>query len=804
MNLFQDVRFGLRMLAKHPGFTAVVVLALSLGIGANTTVFTLVNAVLFKGLPFAEADRVMHLTSNQPSKGRDNIGASYPDFRDWRAQSKAFKDLAAFTGATMNLSDGAGVPERYTGFRLSANSFALIGQKPLLGRDFSPRDDQPGAAAVAILGHGIWKDRYGKNPDVLGRSIRINEVPTVVIGVMPEGMKFPLSADLWTPMIPTAAWEKRDHRDLAVFGRLADRAALSDARAEMDLLAKRLQKDHAKTNQGVGIVVKPYNDEFNGGGIRILFLALLGSVGFVLLIACANVANLLLARSVSRAREISIRSALGATRFRVVRQLLMESILLGLLGGALGLLLAIWGVKMFSLAVAGVGKPYWIDFSMDYRVFAYLAVICLATGVLFGLAPALRASRLDLSESLKEGGRGHSGGGRTKYLTGFLVVSELALSLVLLVGAGLMVRSFLKMYGMNSGIDAAQVLTMRLNLAEAKYPTPEARRAFHERLKPRLAAVPGVEGLAVASHLPHRGSFHWPFEIEGRPPAQGEKPTVSGLVVSPEYFQIIGARLVRGRGLEESDGLPGRIVTIANQRFAAKYWPGEDPLGKRLRLLRDGEQPWLTVVGVCPDIRQNDPQQAELDPLIYVPYRQDPIGSVAILARSRTHAASLTAALRKEVQSVDPDLPVYAVMSLREAFEQQRWGFRVFGTLFAIFALIALALSTVGIYAVMAYAVSRQTPEFGVRLALGASPGHILSLVFRQGLKQLGIGLAVGLAAAFGLTRVLASLLVQVTPTDPVTFVSITLVLSAAGLLATWFPARRAMKVDPVVALRYE
>jgi predicted permease len=804
MNLLQDVRFGARMLLRNPGFTGVVVLALALGIGANTAVFTLVHAVLFRGLPFEQADRILHIGCNNLPKGRDRIGTSYPDFRDWRAQARSFQGLAAFQPFTVNLSDRTSAAERYAGAQVTSNLFSLIGQKPLLGRDFRPEEDQPGAERVAIIGYTIWQNRYGRDPNILGRSVRLNEVATTIIGVMPEGMKFPVREDLWIPLIPTAAQERRENRGIVAFGRLADGVTLAAARAEMDAVAKRLEKEYPRSNEGVGIVVKPYNDEFNGGLIRIVFLALLGAVGFVLLIVCANVANLLLSRSLARAKEMSIRSALGASRWRVVRQLLIESLLLALTGGAAGLLIAVWGVRWFDAAVSNTGKPYWIDFRMDFTVFGYLAGICLATSILFGLVPAIQVSRIDLSESLKEGGRGSSAGRRAGWLSSFLVVGELALALVLLVGAGLMIRSFLKLYGMGAGIDAENILTMRVNLVDAKYPDAAKRAAFYDRLQPRLAAIPGVESATFTTNLPLGGSYGWRVEIEGSPPVEDDtRPSVNGLIVGPDYFRVFGFRVLRGRAFTETDGLPGKEAVIVNQRFAARYWPNEDALGKRLRIVRDGARPWLTVVGVCQDVRQNDPQRADLDPLMYVPYRQDPARVFALVARAQA-PSTLAPAVRREVRAIDEDLPAYEVMTLREFFIQRRWPFRVFGMLFSAFALIALALSTVGIYGVMAYSVNQRTQEIGVRIAPGASGGSILALVLRRGLGQLAAGLVLGLAGAYGVTRVLQRVLVQVSATDPLTFASLSALLTVVAVLACWIPARRAMRVDPVVALRYE
>ncbi len=806
MSLMQDLRFGGRMFIKNPGFTAVVVVALALGIGANTTVFTLVNAVLFKGLPFHDADRVMYLYCNNPSRGDDHSGVSYPDFRDLRAQAKSFQDLAAISMMTANLSDGSNVPERYLAARMSVNSFSLIGQPVSLGRDFAPGEDRPDAQPVAIIGYSVWRDRYSSDARILGRTVRINDVATTIIGVMPKGMKFPLNQDLWIPLIPTKGEDKRDARGFGVFGRLAHGVTLTQARAEIDLLAKRIQNAYAKTNAGVGVVVRPYNEEFNGGSIRLVFLALLGAVGFVLLIACANVANLLLSRSVSRTREVSIRTAMGATRWRVVRQLLVESVLLGLAGGAAGLLVALWGAHMFDLAVAGVDKPYWIDFSLDYRVFGYLTAVCLATGLLFGMAPALAVSRVDINETLKEGSRGNSGGARARYFSFALVAGEFALALVLLVAAGLMIRSFLKMYGMDLGVDTANLLVMRFDLPDAKYPAPSDRVRFAERLRPLLNSVPGVEAAALASHFPLGGSNGWRFEIEGDRALEPDKrPEARGLIVSPEYFRVMGMPMRRGRLFDETDGQPGKTVVIVNQSLAAKYWPRQDPVGKRMRLAQgDQQQPWLTVIGVCPLVRQNDPNRPDLEPLIYIPYRQDPTGYLAIVARARVSPGSLVAAFRRTVQSADPNLPVYDAWTMQEFLARRRWPFRVFGSMFAIFAVIALLMASVGIYAVMAYSVSQRTQEIGVRVALGATRGSILWLTLAHGIRQIAVGLAVGVAAAFALTRVLSTLLVQVTATDPLTFSAIPVVLTAVALFACWMPARRATKIDPVVALRYE
>ncbi len=804
--LIQDVRFALRMLAKSPGFTVVVVIALSLGIGANTTVFTLVNAVLFRGLPFEHPDRIMHLTSGNPLEPRRDAGVSFPDLEDWRAQSKTFQGIAAFNGNTFNVADAANAPERYFGSRVTANCFRLIGQQPILGRDFLPGEDKAGAPAVALIGYSMWKTRYGSDPKIIGRVIRLNEVPTVVVGVMPEDMKFPANADLWAPLAPSTSLTKRDERGMEAFGRLADGFTLEQAHAEMDTIAARLKKSYPDTNKNTAIIVTPFNDRVNGGRIRVVFLALLGAVGFVLLIACANVANLMLARSVARSREMSIRAALGAGRWRIVRQLLTESVVLGILGGVLGLFFAVWGVRAFDLAVADTGKPYWIKFEMDFAVFAYLAVICVGTGIVFGLIPALQAARRDANSSLKDGGRGSAGAIGGKWLSGSLVVGECSLALILLAGAGLMIRSFVSLYTLGQSFDSAHIEVARIALPEAKYKSDESVMQFQEQLRERLAALPGVRSVALASHTPMAGAFGWRYEIEGQPPVahRDRMPAVMGIITGPGYFETVGVKLLRGRDFEKFDGMEGKEAIIVSQEFASQTWPGKDPVGKRMRLIKEEnkQQPWLTVVGVSSNVMTTF-ERTEQRGVIFVPLRQDPPKYFAIVAASGSPDA-LVAPFRKGVQTMDADLPLFNAMTLAAQFEKNRWAFRVFGTLFAIFAMIAFSLATVGIYAVMAHGVTQRSQEIGVRLALGANRRDVLSLVMSRGLVQIGVGLALGLTGAAMLTRVLSALLVDVSATDPLTFAAISALLLVAGLCACIVPAHRALRVDPVTALRYE
>jgi putative ABC transport system permease protein len=593
-----------------------------------------------------------------------------------------------------------------------------------------------------------------------------------------------------------------------VIGELAPGATNRSSAVEMNTIARNLQRAYPDINQGMAATVHTFAQEFTGD-LTVLIAALMGSVLFVLLIACANVANMLLARAVDRSREISIRIALGAGRWRIIRQLLIESVMLSILGGVFGWLISKGGLRIFDLNVHN-RIPGWIDFSMDYRGFAYLAAISLGTGLLFGMAPALRLSRLDVNASLKDGGRGSSGGGRGRYLAGILVVMEMALAVVLLAGAGLTIRSFLNIYRTRTGVNEKNVLVMRLQLPEAKYPHPQERISFHERLKARLEALPGVDVACIAITMPTGGSLTYPYEIEGRPPVFKNGQNDSVVVISPDYFRAMDVRILRGRAFTDTDGATGPPVAIVNARFAEKFFPGDDPIGKRLRIFEDDtpgkKKPgaWMTVVGVSPNILQNDIQAHQFDPLIYVPFRQKPEPDMALMARTRVAPSTLITAFRRETQAIDEDMPLYNVRTLEERLAVNYWQQGVFGSLFAVFAAIALVLASVGLYAVIAHSVSQRTQEIGVRMALGASAANILSMIFAQGMRQVAIGLGVGLLAALGTTRILTSLLADVSPTDPATFVLTTLVLAAAATFGCLIPARRAMSVDPVIALRNE
>jgi putative ABC transport system permease protein len=806
-----NLKYAVRMLVKDPWFTLVAALALGLGIGVNNTVFTFVNAVLLRGLPFKNPDQIVHVNGRNNADG-GGMPISYPDFVDIRAQAKSFSSLAAYQGMTMNVSDAGHTPERASGTRVSANAFSLLGERPMLGRDFRDGEDTKGAEPVALLGYGLWKTRYGSDPAVIGRSIKINEVAHTVVGIMAEGNRFPNNADLWTTLIPDSDLEKRQMRRIMLFGRLAPGVSVKQAQTEISGITKQLEQQYPDTNKDVTAEVMTFNDRFNGGPIRVVFLAMMGAVGFVLLIACANVANLLLARSARRSREVALRIALGASRARVVRELLVESTLLAFLGGVLGLALSLIGVKLFDMAVSNVGKPYWIKFTMDATVFAFLVAICFATGIIFGLMPALQVSRTNLNEILKESGRGNAGGRRARWLASTMVVAELTLTIVLLAGAGLMIRSFLKLYSMDIGVDTSRMLTMRMTLAEKKYPTPEPRVVFYESMLARLAAIPGVTAASVASAPPAQGAGTMPLEIEGRPPGDPKKaPQITTMQVSEQYFDALGVTMREGRALREIDGRKGSEAVVINARFASQHFPGEDPLGKRIRLKINQQlnavkepEPWLTIVGVVPNVRQRSLQDVDPDAIAYTSYRTDPPRGIGILIRGNGDPSALVSPVRKAIQEVDPDQPVFDVQTMDAALAQSRWPYRVFGSLFTIFACIALVLSAVGIYAVTAYSVTQRTQEIGVRMALGAQANQVAWLILRQGLVQLVIGLTLGTAGAYAAGPVLRALLVQITPHDPATLAGIALVFTMVTVVACLIPARRATRLDPLTALRVE
>jgi len=801
---WQDVRYAARTFGRNPGFTAVAVVALALGIGADTAMFTIANGAISWDMGLEQADRVVIVSATDAARAQ-SFGSSYPDFRDLRAHVKSLAGLAAYQFVPVNVSDHSGLPERYYCVRMSSNGNRVARQKPLLGRDFTSADEKPGAAPVVLLGHHVWQQRYGGDPAMVGRTIRVDEVPTEVVGVMPPGRRFPEDTDLWTPLIPTSAIARRDNRSLMVYGRLADGVKLSAAHLELDTLMRQLASQYPETNRGLTAEVLPIVMITGVYAMRPLFAVLFGAVGFVLLIACADVANMLLARAAGRAREISIRVAIGAGKARIIRQLLIESTLLSLAGGVLGWLVAIGGLRWFDAGTGTLVKPPWLHLKLDATAFGYLAAISIATGVLFGMAPALRLAKVDIHGSLKDGEYGTAGGRRSLRLAGSLVAFEMALCVMLLAGAGLMIRSTANLYAAPIGVNTANVLTMRINLPETKYPREEDLVRFHETLAGRLDALPGVETSAVVSNLPLGRWIEFPYQMEGAAPAEDRLPRLGAIVATADYFRVGQVRARRGRLFTDAETTAETPLTVVNETFAVKMWPGEDPLGKRLRVVRDGiPQPWLTVVGVVPDILQDFRHPLEHSPLIYLPYAEAPQRVAYLVARTGVPPSTLAQVFRTEVQQVDEGLPVYEVRSLENRIAENRLTTSLFSAICTVFAAVALVLAAIGLYSVTAHSVSQRMQEFGIRLAMGGTSGDILRLVFRQSLRPLVYGLMIGLPLAFGVTRLLRAVLAGVSPGDPVTFLAAGAVLTLAGLAGCAIPARRALQVDPVVVLRCE
>jgi predicted permease len=818
MGLWEDIRFAGRLLLKDKWFTLVAALALALGIGVNATVFTFVNAVLIRGLPIADPDRTLVVDSFDRVRNRGN-NVSYLDYQDYKDNAKSFDAWGAYDGTLANLSDEGQPPERYNGSHVSANTFSVLGARPVIGRDFVAADDVRGAGPVAIIGYKVWLNRYGLNPSVVGKTVRLNDVPTTIIGVLPEGFQFPFNTDVWMPLhqITNLEEQKRNSRSLLTLAHLKPGVTRAQAQSELINISRALESANPDTNKNIQARLQTFNEQQNGGPIRTVFLSLMGAVAFVLLIACANVANLLLSRATNRAREISVRVSLGASRWRIVRQLLLESVLLSIIAGIGGLGIAAIGIRLFDRATADVGRPYWIEFTMDGTVLAFFGAVCLGTGIIFGLAPALHASKADVNEILKEGGRSGSAGVRARRMTGALMVAELVLTVVLLAGAGFMMRNFVTMYRLDLGVDTSRLLTMSLALPDRKYPALEQRLAFYERLEERLKSNPKIENVTVTSNIPLQGGFLRKLEIEGKPLDQGQQaPNVTMLTIDPRYFQTMGMTLQRGRGFTDEDGMSGHdAAAIINQRFAALHFPGQDPLGRRITLSIDlqGAAPpqggiplslTATIVGIVPNLRQRDFQLPDPDPIAYLPFRMDPRGFMNLIVRSAGDPNAMTPIVREEVRGVDPDLPLFGIRTMDAQLAQARWPFRIFGAMFGIFAVIALVLSAVGLYAVTAYAVSQRTQEIGIRMALGAQSNEVSWLFLRRSLIQLAIGLTLGVAGAFGVGTLFqqTQLLVQNRAGDPITIGGIVILLAIVASAACFVPAKRATKLDPLIALR--
>ncbi len=803
-NLLQDVRYALRMFVKKPGFTFMVVVALALGIGANTAIFSVVNAVLLRPLPYREPDRIVKVWEVHPNaKLRDDKANVAPaNFIDWAGQNEVFEQIAAYEGNRrgFNLTDG-GESEHIEGSRVSAGLFPLLGVQPTLGRFFTEEEDRQGNNRVIILSQGFWQRRFGADPDILGRTLTLNLRSYTVIGVMPADFDVPQSVDFWVPIaFDDEEAKTRDFHYLSVIARLKPGVTVEQARAGMNVIAQRLEQQYPETNSKLGAHLTLLSEHLVSR-IRPALLILLGAVGLVLLIACANTANLLLARAAVRQKEIAIRQALGASRLRLVKQMLTESLILALLGGSIGAIIALWGTDLLARlgpeSISGLGH-----IRIDARVLGFTFTLSLLTGVIFGLMPALQASRPRLNELLKEGGRS-SGGTLRSRTRSLLVISEVALSLVLLIGAGLMVKSFLRLQSVTPGFDPDNLLTVKLSPTISKFRNKSEGVAFYQQVQRQIQSLPGVVSVGAVTHLPlSEDNLRLTFNIEGRPaPAPDERFLAEARAISPNYFRAMSIPVLSGRDFTERDNIQSVPAIIINAKMADVYWPGEDPVGKRL--IMEGEKTPREIVAVVGDVKHWGLEE-ESRPEMYWPLYQEPLVFTSVVIRSTSDPASLAEAVKSEVKAIDNDQPVYRIRTMEQLLSRSVAAQRFSMLLLAIFALVALVLAAVGIYGVMAYSVSQRTREIGIRMAMGAASRDVLSLVVSQGLKLAAVGVAIGVAGAFALTRVMSGLLYGVSTTDFQTFIAVPLLLTLVAALASYIPARRATKVDPMVALRYE
>ncbi|MBV9774630.1 MAG: ABC transporter permease [Gemmatimonadetes bacterium] len=795
--LLQDLRYAARTLLRSPAFAAVAVVTMALGIGIDTTIFSVVNTILIRPFPQLHTDGLVVLRGTRNGSDDGANALSPADVFDWRAQSTSFQGIAAYGDRNVVLTGAGGEPEQVEAEQVTPDLFTLLGARPLLGRVFVPEDGTPGRGDVVLLTHMIWERRFASDPSIVGRTITVNGAPHTVVGVMPDHFGFPDNQQLWIPM-SLRSGEGRGDRYLRAVARLRPGVGIARAQAEMDAVARRLAAQYPDTNTGWSARVVDFGEAW-AGPVRAVLLVMLGAVGFVLLIACANVANLFLARAAGRQKEMAVRTALGAGRGRVVRQLLTESSLVALMGGALGILVAYWVLDLI-LASFPFQPPLWMTFGIDRNVLLFTLVVSLGTGILFGLAPALRATRADVQGTLKDGGRGSTSGVRQGRLRGSLVVGELALAMVLLVGATLMIRSFLRLQGADPGFDTSSVLTLRVIASGDRYRQDAPRDALFRQTVERVAALPRVRGAATVSYLPLSGiSATSGFEVEGSPAAPGERPDAEYRGISPDYFRVMGIRMLRGRSLTADEVEHAAPVVVVNRTMAERFWPGRDPLGRRIRI----GDPWLTVVGVAEDVRMSRLNEKPSSQ-VYAPYTERSPASMTLLVRTGGDPAAATAEVRRAIRAVDPTVVADEVVAMDEVLHRSLWQQRLFGGLFTSFAAIALLLAVTGVYGVIAYSVSQRTHEIGVRMALGARPERILRMVVGQAARLAGVGVGIGLLGALAVTRLLASALYGVSPTDPVAFGVTTLLLAGAALAASWIPARRAVRVDPMVALRQD
>lgn len=802
MIFMNDLRYAFRMVWKAPAFSLIAVATLALGIGANTAIFSLVNRILLRPPPYPNADRIVFLEGQNLPQGIKSSNIAFLDFQDWTSQTQLFAHAALFWTGGAALAAQNGEPERVPRAGVTTQFFDVLGVQPILGRVFLPEEDRPGSPAVAILGEGLWKRRFGADRNVIGKSIMINTQPVTVVAVMPSGFEFPEKTQIWTPACINPAEEPRDNRSYTAIGRLNPGIGIETAQTQITALNNRLAQASPETNKNWDARVAGLHETMVRS-VRPSLLLLFGAVGAVLLIGCANVANLLLARAAARHKEVAIRTALGASRGRVVRQLLTESVLLSMIGGALGLILSFWLTELL-VSLTPPDSPNFSGPVLDYRVLAFTIVISLFTGILFGLAPAFQASKLDVSSSLKEGGRS-SESYRHSSARSLFLIGQVALSLMLLVGAGLLIQSFLRLQEVKSGFNPEKVLTASISLPAAKYKGDQQRIDFFQTLIERVRSLPGVQAAGAGVTLPlvaNGYSIGKSFIPEGRPLTVDESLDSSWSTIAPAYFQSMEIPLLAGRTFNERDTESAPKVTIVNRNLALKCFGSETAaIGKRISIWRDEKFP-REIVGVVGDTKPSTLEEKS-NAQVYTPHTQDGSwGFMTLTIRTGTDPATLTSALRREVLALDKDLPIFNVKTMQDVVAASIGSRRTSVLLFSVFAGVALLLAAIGIYGVMAYTVTQRTQDIGIRIALGARAADVLVMVIRQGMTLALIGICVGLAGALGLTRLIASLLYDVRATDPLTFGAISLLLALVALLACWVPARRASRVDPIEALR--
>ena len=801
--LQRDVHYALRSLSRSSGFATVAILCLGFGIGLNATIFSVIDGVLLKPYPYTDPDRILVIGTQKPKTG-DEAGLSYLDMRDWNEANSTFSTIAAVSGRSLTISDGHGEPERYLGAGISWDLLPMLGTRPIRGRDFTPQDDREGAADVVLLGYDVWMNRYAGSQTIVGQPILVNGRPHLVVGIMPHGFAFPNNQRLWVPLVPLVAKDRRDFRGLFAFGRLKPGITMAQARQDLDAIAARLASQYPGTNDGWASRLRTLRDAFLPSDVPLVLLLMMAGVTLVLFIACSNVANLLLARAAGRRREISVRAALGAGRGRIVRQLLTESLVLGLLSVPLGILLAAAGTRLIASAIPPDQVPYYVHWEIDWRSVLYTVVIAAGTAVVFGLFPALQISRGNLHETLKEGTRGNSVA--KSFLRSSLVVAQIAFALVALVGALLFVRTFWNLGAFDVGFDPKPLMTMRFYMPGAIYEEPDAKLRRVEDIVRRVEALPAVRATFASNFVPLSGGGGGGIIIvEGAAVQRGEQKGISVIAVTPHFNRTLGLPIVEGRDFTDAEGWSHSPVAVINKRMKDQFWPSGDVIGRRFKL--DGPtEDWFTIIGVTPDFNLYgvDPGNDQAPAAAYVPFAYQQFLNTGLTIRVERDPASVTSAVREAIRASDPNLPMAQIRTMSELRRLQFWQYGLYGWIFGTTGIIGLLLAAIGVYGVLSYSVSQRAQEIGVRLALGAGRRQILQLIVGQGVALATIGIVFGCVLAAAAMPAARSLLYKVSPFDPLTFSAVAVFLGSIAFLASFLPARRATRVDPVIALRGE